>query len=54
MKDLALVSAENEELARHREDVICLDEECVLAGKKLVFDHGTRILLLSCGVLWCS
>lgn len=42
IRDLALVAAENNELARHRADAICLDEESAEKERKLVFDHGER------------
>lgn len=38
--DLKLISAENTELARHREDAMCLDVESAEKDRKMVFDHG--------------
>lgn len=40
IRDLELVSAENSELERHREDAICLDKETAERDRRMVFDHG--------------
>lgn len=41
--DLALVAAENDELARHREDSMFLDVETAEKDRKMVFDHGEML-----------
>lgn len=50
IRDLELVSAENTELERHREDAVCRDKESAERDRKMVFDHGepyTRLLYTS-------
>lgn len=42
IQDLSLISAENSEVERHREDSLCLDSESKKRDRKLVFDHGER------------
>lgn len=42
IQDLGLISAENSEVERHREDSLCLDSESKKRDRKLVFDHGER------------
>ncbi|CAM9357348.1 unnamed protein product [Pylaiella littoralis] len=39
IQDLGLISAENSEVERHREDSLCLDVESKQSNRKLVFDH---------------
>ncbi|CAM9670451.1 unnamed protein product [Ectocarpus sp. 4 AP-2014] len=39
IQDLGLISAENSEVERHREDSLCLDSESKKRDRKLVFDH---------------
>lgn len=42
VKDLSLIAAENNELERHREDAMFLDDESAEKDRKMVFDHGEQ------------
>lgn len=44
IRDLELVSAENTELERHREDAVCLDKDTAERDRKMVFDHGEIVI----------